>query len=88
MEIISIKNNHKKVKEYGCVCPNCETSFIFNQNEINTHPDLIDYIRCPNEECGIDIDINVGKSCGCVTTFSRCHTKEDFIELNSGKLEK
>lgn len=37
MEIIQIKNNHLYKdggeKEYGCICKNCGTKFIFQEHE-------------------------------------------------------
>ena len=49
MEIIQIKNNHLYEeggeKEYGCICKNCGTKFIFQEHE-GCVPRCI--IHCPN----------------------------------------
>lgn len=60
MEILQIFNNHivnqNPEIEYGCVCEQCGTIFIFKRSEasrprcINTKPKDC-YIKCPNQDC-------------------------------------
>lgn len=64
MEVIAIKNNHRKKEEekkYGCVCPRCGSVFVFSKSEI-TVPKMINcsnrdcYVRCPNCQLTITME--------------------------------
>lgn len=70
MEVIAIKNNHRKKEEkkYGCVCPRCGSVFIFSRSEA-TIPRSMSYtdrdcsICCPN--------------CKIVLTLDKCKELKD-----------
>ena len=71
MEVIAIKNNHRKKEEekkYGCVCPRCGSVFIFSRSEA-TIPRSMSYtdrdcsISCPN--------------CKIVLTLDKCKELKD-----------
>lgn len=61
MEILVLNNRKEpeiKIQEYGCVCPNCESVFIFDTMDIEVefprciNPTLDLYmITCPNPSC-------------------------------------
>lgn len=67
MKILQLNNKHlekSKPTEYGCVCSQCGTVFIFDQSEVNI-PRTINYkpeqctINCPN--CKKVISLNYCK---------------------------
>ena len=73
------KNNNK---EYGCVCPNCNTVFIFNNKDI-TRPKMINstkhdcYVECPNKLCKINLRLDAK----FITEFTEKFTKDDFKKI-------
>ena len=82
MQIVCIKNDHlnkkEKEKEYGCVCPNCKSVFIFNDKDI-TRPRTINYknkdcsVKCPNPYCNNHITMDSD----AITFFTK-----DFDQVN------
>lgn len=68
MKILYLANHHLKnrmpdKKQYGCVCPQCGSVFIFDESEIsksrciNPKPKYI-VIQCPNTNCNGIITMN------------------------------
>lgn len=84
MEIIVKKNKHleniiNNNKEYGCVCPNCGTVFIFNETDI-IKPRVIDLkkrdcvITCPNKTCRTALALDSK----FIIEFTKEFSKQDF----------
>lgn len=80
MELIRVKDNHLKsrvVYKYGCVCPNCDSAFIFAANEAK-RPKMLDdtekncYINCPH--------------CKYIVTLDACKKLKDELEITAFKL--
>lgn len=77
MKILQVNNKHlekPKPSEYGCVCRQCGTVFIFNNSEV-VIPRMINYkpedctIRCPN--------------CGKGTSLKYCQKFKNSDEKNA-----
>ena len=93
MKIIVKKNKHVvdnviDGKEFGCVCPNCGTVFIFNDYDV-IKPRMINptkhdfWITCPNELChfGMTLDSKF------ITEFTKEFSKQDFKNKYDEQLE-
>lgn len=80
MKILKLNNNHIKdepEKEYGCICKNCGTVFVFKASEATCtylgNRIFPLWVRCPNKKCDLDILIN---QC---TEFKNLEEKNQFI---------
>ena len=83
MDIIVKKNEHLKdridYKEFGCVCPNCGTVFIFDDKDV-VKPRMINYTKhdcavvCPNEMC----HMNFALDSKFIIEFTKDFSKQDF----------
>lgn len=65
MEILikNNKNSQTNKTEYGCVCPSCESVFIFDDSDIN-RPRCINY---EEKNCNVNCPI-----CGKYITIDKC----------------
>ena len=81
MKILYLANKQhiSNKKQYGCVCPQCGTVFIFNENEIfkprciNPKPEYMS-IQCPNINCNDIITMNNS----CIKKFKNATDKHFF----------
>lgn len=49
METLKIRNRHlNKIKEYGCMCNNCGTVFVFKYSKLSIPKAEFCTIICPN----------------------------------------
>lgn len=88
MEVLIINNKQKEERskhEYGCVCPNCGSVFIFDDMDIS-RPKCFNYtlnkcnVKCPNESCGCVIKMDNK----CITKFKTKSDKDEFEMIYNG----
>lgn len=86
MKILSLNNKHiKKEAEtlgYGCVCPNCGTSFIFTSKDVSRpripYPNPRECVFiCPNTTCNQVLAMDNP----CIHTFKNSDEKYEFEYL-------
>lgn len=82
MEILVLNNRkepERKIQEYGCVCPQCKSVFIFDTMDIevprciNAKPSMFS-VKCPNPKCNTRISLVQV----CVEKFKTNEDKQRF----------
>lgn len=80
MELIRVRDKHlenQTTYKYGCVCPKCDSTFIFAANEV-TRPRVFNYTE---KDCYINCP-----HCSYIVTLNECEKLKGELEITGFKL--